>query len=121
MTLAPATAQPARGEVWLVNFDPVLGHEQGGPRPALVVSMTAFNRGPQHLAIVLPITRTPARTNLHLPLQPPEGGLRAPSAIRCDQPRTVSIAHRFRQRWGAVMDSTMAEVEIRLRLLLDLP
>ena len=114
-------AQPARGEVWLVDFDPVQGHEQAGPRPALVISATAFNRGPQQLAVVLPITRTPPRTRLHLPLAPPEGGLRAPSAILCDQPRTISTAHRFGPRWGAVTPATMAEVETRLRLLLELP
>jgi mRNA interferase MazF len=121
MTVTTARAQPARGEVWLVNLDPVQGHEQGGPRPALVISITAFNRGPQQLAVILPITRTPARTDLHLPIQPPEGGLRAPSTVRCDQPRTLSTAHRFRTRWGVVSDSTLADVEMCLRFLLNLP
>jgi mRNA-degrading endonuclease toxin of MazEF toxin-antitoxin module len=34
---------PARGEIWGVDLSPVLGHEQGGQRPALVVSVDAFN------------------------------------------------------------------------------
>ena len=29
---------PANGEVWMLNFDPTLGHEQSGIRPAVIVS-----------------------------------------------------------------------------------
>ena len=32
--------KPVRGEVWDVDLDPVVGHEQAGKRPALVVSVT---------------------------------------------------------------------------------
>lgn len=38
------TTDPARGDVWTVNLDPVRGHEQAGTRPALVVSVDRFNR-----------------------------------------------------------------------------
>lgn len=46
---------PKRGDVIRVNFDPVMGHEQGGYRPALVLSADAYNRI-VGLAIVVPIT-----------------------------------------------------------------
>jgi hypothetical protein len=32
-----------QGEIWNMHFDPIIGHEQGGFRPALVVSQGAFN------------------------------------------------------------------------------
>ena len=48
--------KPVRGEVWDVNLDPVLGDEQGGKRPALVVSVNEFNQGPSGLVTVVPIT-----------------------------------------------------------------
>ncbi|MGB4437422.1 MAG: type II toxin-antitoxin system PemK/MazF family toxin, partial [Acetomicrobium sp.] len=32
-------AEPSRGEIWLVDLNPVRGHEQAGRRPALVVSI----------------------------------------------------------------------------------
>jgi mRNA interferase MazF len=32
-----------RGQVWLVDFDPVEGHEQAGRRPALIRSVDPFN------------------------------------------------------------------------------
>jgi len=31
--------EPARGEVYAADFDPVVGREQGGRRPVLVISM----------------------------------------------------------------------------------
>jgi mRNA-degrading endonuclease toxin of MazEF toxin-antitoxin module len=34
---------PQRGEVWLSDFDPNFGHEQGGRRPVLMVSVDSFN------------------------------------------------------------------------------
>ncbi len=46
---------PKRGDVVGVNFDPVKGHEQGGHRPALVLSADEYNRI-VGLAIVVPIT-----------------------------------------------------------------
>src|SRR5438128_11466126 len=49
---------PIRGEVWLIDLNPVRGHEQAGRRPALVVSDDLFNQGPAGLVIVLPITST---------------------------------------------------------------
>ena len=50
-----------RGEVWLVQFDPVVGHEQGGPRPALIASSDAWNGPPGNLVTVLPITSKPRK------------------------------------------------------------
>jgi mRNA interferase MazF len=47
-------AQPLRGEVWLVNFDPQEGAEIGKCRPAVVISDDAVGKLP--LRIVVPIT-----------------------------------------------------------------
>ena len=48
--------QPARGEIWLADLNPVHGREQAGRRPCLVVSVNPFNQGPAELVIVLPLT-----------------------------------------------------------------
>jgi mRNA interferase MazF len=52
-----ATVFPARGEVWLVNLDPVLGREIAKTRPGVVVSPNELNA---HLGtvIVAPLTST---------------------------------------------------------------
>ena len=46
---------PQRGEIWLVSLEPIVGHEIGKTRPALVISN---NRNKQYADIitVLPIT-----------------------------------------------------------------
>jgi len=55
----------------------------------------------------------------HVPVSPPEGGVRSRTAIVCEAVRSVS-AERLVERWGAVDRRTMAAVEDRLRILLRL-
>ncbi|HEY3999133.1 MAG TPA: type II toxin-antitoxin system PemK/MazF family toxin [Candidatus Xenobia bacterium] len=68
--------KPLRGEIWLADMDPVRGHEQGGRRPVLVVSVDPFNQGPAGLVIVLPMTSRARGIPSHGVVEPPEGGLR---------------------------------------------
>jgi len=110
---------PARGEVWLADLNPTRGHEQAGRRPVLVVSEDLFNRGPAGLVIVLPMTSTVRGVPSHVPVAPPEGGVKNRSAILCEGVRSVSV-ERLVTRWGAIDRQTMAVVEDRLRILLRL-
>jgi mRNA interferase MazF len=110
---------PSRGEVWMVDLSPTRGHEQAGVRPALVVSVDTFNHGPAGLAVVLPVTTQAKGIPLHVPVDPPEAGLRMKSFIKTEDVRSVAV-ERLARRLGKVSDSTMAGVEDRLRILLDL-
>ena len=110
---------PSRGEVWLADLNPTRGHEQAGRRPVLVVSEDLFNRGPAGLVIVLPMTSTVRNVPSHVPVSPPEGGVKNRTSILCDGVRSVSV-ERLVTRWGAVGGQTMAAVEDRLRILLRL-
>ncbi|HEX6984706.1 MAG TPA: type II toxin-antitoxin system PemK/MazF family toxin, partial [Planctomycetaceae bacterium] len=111
-------ADPKRGEAWLVDLDPTKGREQAGKRPALVVSADGFNGSPAGLVIVLPITSKDKRIRSHVPVDPPEGGLRQRSfKVRR---RPLGLAGATAGRWGSVTPATMAEIEDRLRILLDL-
>ena len=110
---------PSRGEIWSVNLNPTRGHEQAGVRPALVVSVDAFNHGPAELAVIVPLTTTERGIPLHVPVIPPEGGVRQRSFIKCEDVRSVARG-RLSDRWGSVSGSTMTAVEERLRILLDL-
>ncbi len=112
-------AAPMRGEVWLTDFDPTRGHEQAGKRPALVVSADPFNAGPAGLVIVLPLTTKAKGIRSHVAVSPPEGGVRAPSFIKCEDVRSVAV-ERLSRRMGAVTSQTMQAVEFRLRILMDL-
>jgi mRNA interferase MazF len=112
-------SQPARGEVWLAELNPVRGHEQAGQRPVLVVSEDLFNRGPAGLVIVLPVTSTLRPIPSRVRLSPPEGGLKIDSDVLCDAIRSIS-KERLLVRWGMVRSEIMEEVADRLRILLRL-
>jgi mRNA interferase MazF len=112
-------ANPVRGEIWFGDLDPVRGHEQGGPRPVLVVSDNTYNFGPAELIIALPLTSTYRGVPYHVPIRPPEGGVRVPSVILCDAVRCIS-KERLRSRWGIVSPVTLAAVEDQLRILMSL-
>lgn len=108
-----------RGEVWMVDLNPTLGREQSGIRPALIVSADPMNRGPSELVVALPITGTIRSIPAHVRVDPPSGGLTTPSAILCDQIRTIS-RRRLVRRMGMLDDGTLTLVGDRLRLILVL-
>jgi mRNA interferase MazF len=112
-------ADPSRGEVWLADLGATRGHEQSGRRPVLVLSVDPFNSGPAGLVIVLPLTSTFRSVRAHIPVTPPERGLRRPSVILCDPIHSVTkdclLGH-----WGAVSAATLAKVEDAVRVLLGL-
>jgi mRNA interferase MazF len=115
----PIEVIPSRGDVVLVNLDPTVGHEQGGLRPALVISTDDLNRSPARLVIVAPITGTDRGIPAHIKVPAREGGLTKPSVIMVDQIRTLS-RQRITRRLGAVSSATMGRVEDCLKLILDL-
>jgi len=115
-------SDPSRGEVWLIDLGTGEGHEQAGTRPSLVVSVDPFNQGLSGLVMVLPITSQTTKSRkipAHILVMPPEGGLKVPSVILCDQLRTIS-KDRLQACWGNVTLTTMADVETVLRFLLGL-
>lgn len=112
-------AQLARGEVWLADLNPVKGHEQAGKRPCLIISVDLFNQGASGLVVVLPITSKDRGIPFHVELNPPEGGLKVRSFIKCEDVRSISIG-RLEKRWGVVSLETLAAVEDRLRILMGL-
>lgn len=112
---------PARGEVWVADFDPVRGHEQGRRRPALVFSNDQFNGGPAGLVVVVPLTTTErARIPMRVRIDPPDGGVRESSWALCEAIRSISTERLIEGPWGTVSARTMATVAHRVRTLLDL-
>ena len=106
----PSTHEPRAGEVWLVDFEPRVGREQGGVRPALVISNDAFNAVRNELHIVVPITSRDRGLAYHVNLEPPEGGLTKPSVAMCEQERSQSIV-RFLRRRGEVSSDTLQRIQ----------
>ena len=111
--------KPLRGDIWLLDLNPAKGHEQGGTRPALIVSVDLFNSGPAELVIVLPITTKAKGVPLHVEIKPQEAGLKEKSFIKPEDIRSVS-RERLIRKIGSVSAGILAIVEDRLRILLNL-
>ncbi len=79
-----------QGDVIKVSFNPQMGHEQAGYRPALVVSNDYFNKMTK-LAIVCPITNTNNRFPLHIPL---DERTSTTGVVLCEHVRTLDLESR---------------------------
>jgi mRNA interferase MazF len=99
------------GDIVWADFEPVLGTEQGGRRPAIVLTDEAFNARDQR-SIVCPITRnvTPWPTKVILP-----PGLQTHGAILADQIRSM---HR-QERGFRFIESAPDEVLAHLRAIVS--
>ena len=75
--------------IWL-NFDPQIGYEQKGRRPALVISNNTFNNFSK-MVIVCPITTVDKNHPFHIKLG---GQTKTQGVILCDQARTLDINAR---------------------------
>ena len=114
----PSWTEPRAGDVWDVNFDPRIGREQGGLRPALVLSNDQFNAVNNRLHIVVPITGTDRGLAYHVRVSPPEGGLIKPSVIMCEQEKSQSI-ERFVRKRGSVSATTLELTQAIVGAFLD--
>ena len=108
-----------RGEIWFADLEPGKGREQAGQRPCLIVSDDRLNRSPAGLVIAIPITSKDKGIPSHVEINPPEGGLKVRSFIKCEDVRSIST-DRLIKALGSVKTPTLNQVEQRLRLLLNL-
>jgi mRNA interferase MazF len=110
-----------RGEIYLVSFDPTIGHEIKKTRPAIVIQNDIGNRY-SPLTIVAAITSkiSPVLYPVEVIVPPSKAnGLAVLSAIRLDQIRTVD-RKRLIKRLGAVDRSIMLNVDEAIRISLGL-
>lgn len=79
-----------RGDIIVMNFDPTLGHEQTGRRPALVLS-NATAAQLTNMVMVCPITNTDNNHPLHVKL---DERTKATGVILCEHIRSIDIGER---------------------------
>ena len=109
-----------RGSLVLVPIDPVLGHEQRGTRPCVVVSSTAVVSNQRYpLLGVIPVTGTPGEGALYPALEPGASGLRKRSWALIDQVRAID-KRRVRKVFGQLPTEDLAQIDEGLKLFLGL-
>ena len=79
----------APGQVAWASLEPVLGREQGGHRPVLIIASSGYLDAVTTLVIALPITAVDRGWPNHVLIEGPSG-LDRPSWIMTEQPRTLS-------------------------------
>src|SRR3989344_5637329 len=109
-----------RGDVVLVNLDPVVGSEQGRIRPVLIVQNNISNEY-SPITIIAPITSKiyskEFPTNVFLPKK--DSGLDKDSTILLNQIRTIDKS-RISKRLSAVNEQIMKRVNMSIKASLDL-
>ena len=95
-----------QGDILWLDFDPQVGHEQKGRRPALVVSNETFNRF-SSLAIVCPITNANKKHPFHVRL---DEHTKTTGVILSDQARTLDIKARNYEFIEKITDDILFEV-----------
>jgi mRNA interferase MazF len=99
-----------RGDVIVAELSPVIGHEQGGRRPVVVLSPTVYNSWPIAMAIVAPVTSIDRRLRHHVPIGT-EAGLGSPSFAMPEYVRAVSHQRLASRPLGSASDLTLDEIE----------
>lgn len=107
-----------RGEIYLANLDPVIGSEQGGIRPVLIVQNNTGNRfSPTVIVAVITTKRNPHQpTHVKLGAQ---FGLPEDSILEAEQTRTLDKT-RLQYRLGQVSRDIMREIDHALKVSLAL-
>ena len=107
-----------RGDLYSACLDPVVGSEQGGIRPVLVIQNDVGNRY-SPTVIVLAVTGqvNKARLPTHVPVLAGENGLQKDSVILAEQIRPLD-KRRLRERIGSIGPEIMEQVSQALRISL---
>lgn len=108
----------ARGDLYSACLDPVVGSEQGGVRPVLVIQNDVGNRY-SPTVIVLAVTGQLNKTHLptHVSVPAGENGLMKDSVVLAEQIRTLD-KRRLRDKIGTVSPEVMSRVTQALRVSL---
>ena len=109
----------SRGEIYLAALGEPIGHEQGGDRPVLIVSASAWLNSSPPVVAVVPLTRTFRQRSTHIEIESGVSGLAATSYAKCEDIRAISPG-RLRHKFGDADPMVMVRIDTLLRRLLDI-
>ena len=100
-----------RGDIFYADLSPVVGSEQGGVRPVLIVQNDVGNRySPTVIAAAITSQTGKAKLPTHIELSAHSVGLNRDSVILLEQIRTLDKS-RLRERMGKLDEGTMNAVD----------
>ncbi|MCX6137293.1 MAG: type II toxin-antitoxin system PemK/MazF family toxin [Ignavibacteriales bacterium] len=119
---AAAGRKVMRGEVYTVNLDPTMGHEESKTRPCVVVQNNTGNKySPVTIVAVISSVKKITRPSPVLVFfDKSEMGAAVDGYVDCGQIRTVDIGMRLMDKIATLSPSTMAKVDTALNISLAL-
>lgn len=100
-----------RGDIFYADLSPVVGSEQGGTRPVLIVQNNMGNKhSPTVIAAAITSQMNKAKLPTHIELVGPSVGLTKNSVVLLEQIRTID-KKRLREHMGRVDTETMDKVD----------
>ena len=100
-----------RGELYYADLSPVVGSEQGGVRPVLVVQNdVGYKYSPTVIAAAVTSKINKAKLPTHIELPSNMYGLQKDSVILLEQIRTLD-KRRLKERIGELNETTMSRVD----------
>lgn len=107
-----------RGEVYYADLSPVVGSEQGGVRPILIVQNNVGNKfSPTIIAAAITSQINKARIPTHIEIKASEVGLPKDSVVLLEQLRTLD-KRRLKDRIGELTSEKMKKVDNALLISL---
>lgn len=100
-----------RGDIYYADLSPVVGSEQGGIRPVLIIQNDVGNRhSPTVIAAAITSQINKARLPTHIELGARSYGLSKDSVILLEQIRTID-KKRLKERMGRLDEQLMQRVD----------
>ena len=93
-----------RGDMFYADLSPVVGSEQGGIRPVLIIQNDVGNKhSPTVIAAAITSQTTKNKLPTHIEINPEESGLKADSIVLTEQIRTIDKS-RLKEKIGHIND-----------------
>lgn len=110
------TPKIRRGEIYYADLSPVVGSEQGGVRPVLIVQNDVGNKhSPTVIAAAITSQTEKARLPTHIELNALSCGLSKDSVVLLEQIRTID-KRRLKERMGELDPTAMHRVNTALEI-----
>lgn len=100
-----------RGEIYYADLSPVVGSEQGGIRPVLIIQNDVGNRySPTVIAAAITSQRDKTRLPTHISVEATDCGLAKDSIVLLEQVRTID-KQRLKEKMGSLDMQSMTMVD----------
>ncbi len=107
-----------RGEIYRADLDPVIGSEQGGIRPVLIIQNDIGNlHSPTVIVAAITSRLNKPKLPTHVAISSRQSGLKKDSVILAEQVRTLE-KKRLMEKLGRVDEEVMAKVDRALAISL---